>query len=693
LNLQSLDLRVTYRSVDSDILNDFYIPCLRNSVFYKRAVGYFTSAALAEAARGLVDFVKNEGKMDLIASPRLSEKDLRAIEEGYRTREIVQEALKKGLDLSLSKPDLIRVKNLSWMIANNRLDIKIAVPKSREDEGIYHEKIGLFYDEHDNIVAFSGSLNETASGLVSNYESIDVSVSWDEGKRERQRVRDHVEHFDRLWKGTTHGLITMEFPEAVQQVLLEKYEPTKPIIEPDKKRSPYFFQAKAIKAWEKAGHKGVLAMATGSGKTFTAIKALESCDGLKLSIIVVPSIDLVNQWENEIREEYGQNYIVRKAHSKEKDWESKTKRLIESLVDYDFVKKRPFIITTVHTASKPRFIEIIENFPEDSLGLIVDEVHHSGAPVFRNIFDINARFKIGLSATPDREWDEEGNQAIFDYFGRVVFEYSISDAIRDGALSQYYYFPHVVSLNYEERNNFNEISKSIAVATYQAHSEHPHTKNMTVPRMLQYLDSINSDLSPRLRTLFLKRVEIVKKAERKFEAFKKIIKTHQLKRCLVYCNDLQHLDENIRIVYEEGLEPIEFSSRIEPDIRERILRTFEKNAEQNILLLAVKCLDEGVDIPACDSAILISCSRSTREFIQRRGRVLRKHPTKEYSVIHDIVVLPYEDEKDAYPITPSEYGFVKEEIRRIQLLSKNALNKDEINVKEMMELYRRNILF
>jgi len=679
--------------VDSDILNDFYVPCLKNSVVYKRAVGYFTSAALAEAARGLVDFVENEGKMDIIASPRLTEKDIKAINEGYKLREVVQKALERGLDQNLSEVDLTRVKNLTWMIANNKLDIKIAVPRSKEDEGIYHEKIGLFYDPHDNIVAFSGSLNETALGLISNYESIDVSVSWDDGEREKQRVRDHVKHFDRLWKETAPGLMIMEFPAAVQRALLEKYEPTKPVVEPGKKRSPYPFQAKAIEAWKNAGHKGVLAMATGSGKTFAAIKALESCDGLKLSLVVVPSIDLVNQWEKEIREEYGRDFIVRRAHSKEKDWESKTKRLIEALVNYDFVSRHPFIITTVHTASKPRFTKMMKSLPEDFLGIIVDEVHHAGAPVFRNIFDINARFRIGLSATPDREWDEEGNQAIFDYFGRVVFEYSIPEAIRDGVLSQYYYHPHFVSLNYEERDAFNEISKSIAAVTYQAHSKHPNTKNMTVPRMLQYLDSINSDLSNKLRTLFLRRVEIVKKAQRKFEAFREIIRKHQLKRCLVYCNDLQHLDDNIKIVYEEGLEPIEFSSRIEPDIRERILRSFKKNVEQNTLLLAVKCLDEGVDLPACDSAVLISCSRSTREFIQRRGRVLRKHPTKEYSVIHDIVVLPFTNDKDVYPITSSEFGYVKEELRRIELLSKNALNKDDINVEEILELYRRNILF
>lgn len=693
LNLKSLNLRVTYRSVDSDILNDFYIPCLMNSTLYKRAVGYFTSAALSEAARGLLGLVRNEGRMVIVASPRLIEEDIRSIEEGYELREVVRKALERGLEQHLLEPDVTRVQNLTWMISNGKLDIRIAVPESKDNEGIYHEKIGLFYDPNGNIVTFSGSLNETASGLISNYESIDVSVSWDEGIRERDRVKDHVEHFDRLWKGTAPGLIVMDFPDAVKRTLIEKYKPEKPTVESPKKRNPYPFQIHAIDAWENAHCKGVLAMATGSGKTYTALKALERCKELRLSIIVVPSQDLVYQWENEIKLEYGENSIIRRAHSEEENWKDKVNRLIDWLKNYDSGTKRAFIITTLHTASKENFLDLANDFPEDMLGIIVDEVHHAGAPVFRKALDINAKFRLGLSATPEREWDEEGNQAIFDYFGHVVYEYDISDAIRDGYLSKYYYHPHIVSLSYEERNAFNEVSGNIATMMSKIHSEYPITREMAIPRMLQHLENIDPELSSKLRALFLRRVEIVKKAQNKSIALRQIIKNYKLKRCLVYCNDLDHLKENIRIIYEEGLEPIEFSSRIKPDARKTILQSFENSAEKNTLLVAVKCLDEGVDIPACDSAILISCSRSTREFIQRRGRVLRKHSTKEFSTIHDIVVLPFTNDQEAYPLTSSEFNFAKEELRRVGILSKNALNNKDFNVETQIELYRRYLFF
>lgn len=300
---------------------------------------------------------------------------------------------------------------------------------------------------------------------------------------------------------------------------------------------------------------------------------------------------------------------------------------------------------------------------------------------------------MGLSATPEREWDEEGNQAIFDYFGSVVYDYDISKAIRDDRLSKYYYFPHVAPLTYEERHSFNEVSQNIATTLIQIHSEYPITRNMSIPKLLQYLEKMNSEMSYKLRFLLMRRVEIVKKAQNKANALKQIIKSCNLKRCLVYCNDLDHLNENIKIIHEEGLEPIEFSSRINPDVRKEILHSFENSIERNVLLVAVKCLDEGVDIPACDSAILISCSRSIREFIQRRGRVLRKHPTKEFSTIHDIVVLPFVTEQDAYPLNPSEFSFVTEELKRVDILSKNSLNSKDFNCEEQLTMYKSHVFY
>src|SRR6266566_4282472 len=214
-DLSILSLKVTYRSGDSDILNDFYVPCLQQSVIYKRAVGFFTSAGLAEAARGLLGLINNGGKMYLIASAKLNFEDVEKIRAGYDARDVIAKSLERGLDEPLmDEADSQRVCNLTWLIARNKLDIRIARPTSWTGEGIYHEKMGLFFDSLDerrNIVSFTGSMNETRDSLVRNYESIDVSISWEKSNRELRRVTEHAEHFRRMWEGIEPGLETLEF--------------------------------------------------------------------------------------------------------------------------------------------------------------------------------------------------------------------------------------------------------------------------------------------------------------------------------------------------------------------------------------------------------------------------------------------------------------------------------------------------
>lgn len=696
LNLSKIDLKVTYRSVDSDILNEFLIPCLQQSILYKRAVGYFTSASLAEAARGLVNFVKNGGKMQLVASPRLTADDIESIKKGYSMRETMEGALLRDLDIPLSDVDSSRVKNLTWMIANNKLDIKIAKPNNplSEETGIYHEKIGIFYDslddEKSHKVAFSGSMNETSNGLISNYESIDVSISWDASERERLRIKGHIDHFDNLWRGKAIGLETLEFPEAVKRELLKKFIPTFSVTEPAARRVLRPYQSRAVENWEKADFKGVLSMATGSGKTLVALRSLEKCPIPTIALIIVPSLDLAKQWIEEIKEEYPNNSQVRGAYAEEAGWPLKTGHLIQAFLTNINNRRKKFIITTLQTASREKFLSLAKKIPKDKMAVVIDEVHHSGAPEFSKVFEIDASYRIGLSATPERAWDDEGNQAIFDYFGPQVFEYDISDAIRDGVLTQYEYLIHSIQLTYEEKEVFKEISQQIAVTLGAVRGKYPSLKNSSIPEILDVLDRHNRELSIRLRQLYLNRVGLVKKAENKKEALKEIVQNYDLKRCLVYCNDLEHLDECRRIIFNAGFEVLEFSSRVPADERVKVKASFAQETTGKKFLVAVKCLDEGVDLPVCDSAILISCSRSTREFIQRRGRVLRKHSSKKMSFIHDILVLPYVNETEAYTLSRSEYEFVMAELARSEEFAENALNKESIRIDQLRELFDRH---
>jgi len=692
LNLKSLDLKVTYRSVNNDILNEFYIPCLEQSICYKRAVGYFTSASLSESARGLVEFVKNGGTMQLIASPKLTHEDIEKIKKGYELKEIISKSLISGIENKGNEIDIIRIKNLTWMIANNRLDIKIAFPDSISNELFYHEKIGIFIDatEEKNMVAFSGSLNETYDGLISNYESIDVSISWSEGIRERIRVSLHNKHFDDMWDGKALGLKIIEFPEVVKKNLFDLYKPELSLIEPSKKRVLYYFQKEAVSSWINANYKGILSMATGSGKTYTALKALEYVKNNKLSLIIVPSLDLIDQWEKEILSEYN-NCVIRKASSKHKNWRNKVLTMIKA-IKYSNHLDRNFIITTINTASRKPFQNLIKQLSNNEFSIVIDEVHHSGAPKFKSVFNINSDYCIGLSATPERQWDEEGNQAIFNYFGPSVYEYTIPQAIKDDKLTEYFYYIETISLNEYEKNEFKKINVGIITTLNEIRSKYPIVQTFSIPRTLDYLTNVDEKTANKLRSLYLRRADIVKRAENKANALKKIIKNNELKKCLVYCNDLEHIDESLAIIHDEGYIPIEFSSRISSEDREKILSQFEKSIDQNIFLVAVRCLDEGIDLPSCNSAILISSSRSTREFIQRRGRVLRKHHTKKNSTIFDIVVLPFINENDAYPLNKGEFGFIEEELKRVKIFSENALNIHNINIEKMLNLYKRYLL-
>lgn len=314
IKLSDLDLKIEYRSDSDNLITDFYDKCLRESNLYKRAVGYFTSNSLALAAKGLQQFINNGGKMQLIASPLLLQEDIEAINRGYFEREsVIEQAILRQLDVTEDEIINERLNVLANLVTNNQLDIKIVVFKPEEEPGIYHEKIGIFSDVDGNAVAFTGSANETAGGLYSNFESIDVFCSWKEG--DAQRVCLKVDAFDKLWADSTNRVDVYEFPEAAKRRLLEYRKTTILDIDPELSRAvvkesecvgeqcrmPKWlelrdYQREAIARWLENNGLGILEMATGTGKTLTALAALATLhEGLKGvgMVIVCPYKHLV----------------------------------------------------------------------------------------------------------------------------------------------------------------------------------------------------------------------------------------------------------------------------------------------------------------------------------------------------------------------------------------------------------------
>ena len=607
-----------------------------------------------------------------------------------KKRRIVEERLLDSLGGVTAEADMIRVKNLVWMISNGFLDIKIALPTIEDTQGIYHEKVGILFESEtadSDVVVFSGSMNETKEGLVSNYESIDVYVSWDNSEREKGRVSGHISHFQRMWENKEIGVETYDFPVAVANRLLELYKPDRPVTEPGRKRRPYEFQTEALHSWEKANYHSVLAMATGTGKTFTALKCVEKTPKNVLVIVAVPQDALVEQWKNEIESEFGSGCRIIAAHSSS-DWKNKLKHLVSAMKLGVGDEKRNFVVGTIQTLHKPKFVEYLLGISPEKIMLIADEVHHVGAAQYVKLLQIDGHYRLGLSATPERFWDDQGNQSIFEYFGPVSFEYDISKAIKSGFLTPYDYHITVAYLTENERKEFASLSLRITRELNKVCQAYPDMKRFGIPTLMQNLERLDYSAFAKLRTLYLARVDLFKAATNKQDALRELVRTHKLRRCLVYCNDLQHLNQCATLLHQEGFIADEYSSALPFDLRAKLLNSFADDYAETRFLLSVKCLDEGIDLPAVDSAILIASSRSTREFVQRRGRVLRKHPSKSTSSIYDIVVLPVNIEELRYALTEPERQFVEAEISRVALFASDARNLNDPELSILLKKFR-----
>jgi SNF2 family DNA or RNA helicase len=396
--------------------------------------------------------------MRLVASPHLSHEDIQAIEKGLKQREeVITQAIIQEFE-TVAKD---RLACLSWLLSQGILDIKLAVANNFDDPGLYHEKIGILADESNNKVAFIGSINETKSGLIDNFENIEVFCSWrgEEGKR----VERINEDFEKLWSNKIHNAEIISFPEAAARKLLEYRPYTKPkitskpkskvvaedknhySIEEDNLRSQHGldiilrpYQEEALNNFKSANYQGILAMATGAGKTITALACASSIEDLDLIIIAVPIKDLVQQWMDEL-DKLTDFYYPIAAIGKSATWKEKLfrkLRLIHGNVQ-KFKRLPTVLVGTYSGLSKLTVAELIEDaggFPEKSL-IIADEVHTAGAEQYRRILRNDFTYRLGLSATPIRPHDEEGTEFVLDYFGGIVYELSLEEAIKLGGVA------------------------------------------------------------------------------------------------------------------------------------------------------------------------------------------------------------------------------------------------------------------
>ncbi len=658
-NLSELEIRLSYRTGRDNIVRDFFTPCLEAATLYRRAAGYFTSHGLALAARGVASLISRGGKMQLVVSPHLEPEDVDALRRAAdHPLEILRTIAARSLDDIEDVLTRDRLNALAWLAATNRLEIKLALRVDSHGSirrGIFHEKIGIFSDNLDNSIAFSGSANETAGGLVENFESIKVFCSW---RNEIERVVEESNNFDALWSNSTPGLRIFEFSEISRDLIDRFRDPNKPplgidssivtrTIQPTSFTEPKGlnlrqYQKDAIAKWGKANGRGIFAMATGSGKTITALSlACRVAEKNKpfVLIVVCPFINLCQQWIREVRA-FGPQPVA--CFGNVNDWYLRVDEAYQRLATK--LSKAEVLVVTNSTFISDSFQQKIRQKLEAKNThhmLIADEVHNLGAERIQTSLPEEIQLRLGLSATPERYKDPIGTQAVLEYFGGIIFEYSLANAINDQRLCRYRYHPIPVELSSDESDSYLELTKKLS-------------------RLFPNKDN-NEELSPAAMSLLIKRARLIAGAINKISALDKVISNNRasIKKAIFYCGDGQTTDaitsEDVRQIQavahilgeKHGLRVRTFTYRETPSEREEILRDLSSGFLDGIV--AIRCLDEGIDLPDLRVGFLLASSANPRQFIQRRGRLLRMADGKDKAEIYDFFVCPPEsgDTEDA----------------------------------------------
>lgn len=629
---------------------------------YDRAVGYFTSAGLGAAARGLEAFVAHEGSMRLVASPAFTDEDVEAIQRGLEAREdVVSRVLLRNLIVDLNPSVQRRLALLSWLIAEERLVIKIAIPKDSK-RGVFHEKVGVFRDAVGDRVAITGSANETRGGLIENFEAVDVFASWDASA---SRVERKERNFDALWRNATSGLDIISFPEAVRDELLMRVPPRsregsgeddnkEPIVQSSAARTAPLtppeglvlrsYQEEAKSAWERKEHVGMLAMATGTGKTVTSISAVADLRAQLESplaiVVLAPYIHLIDQWASELERWHLKPL---RCYGSSASWVSPVQERID-LFQAGAVDVL-CLVGTHSSASLAPMQEVLTRLPGNQSVLIADEAHHLGSDTGLEALPQHFRYRLGLSATPDRWEDPNGTERLLDYFGGVIFEFDIMAAIEAGCLCRYDYLPEMVDLNEEELDEYHEVTS----------------------RLVSELDKpVDKRNQRRIQQLLIERSAVLDLAVGKLERLREAVQANRPDRSLVYCANRKQLSAVMDLLWDRSIASRQFTGEEDRVTRQEILGEFQSRATPAIV--AMKCLDEGVDVPFAREAYILASSGNPKEFVQRRGRLLRNAPGKSHAVIHDYVVVP--DGRNN-----REREILKKEIRRVVEFANAASNR------------------
>lgn len=653
--LRSLEAaRPLYILPADPLAEEVLIPAFESAMQVDCMVGFFSSHVLASLAPGLATYIaSSDHSFRLIISPLLSADDQEAIERGLRSAEDVGGEV---LEQMIVTEDLLQrhtLECLSWLLRNGRIEIRVALMKT----ALFHPKVWLFHN-HADIVAAHGSSNLTYSGIRENIEQVAVSRSWQDANQHFIGQKLQME-FENLWENRSSDCVVVPIPRAIREHLLVTYSskippteedlraiyrrademvPGQPIEAPDKiartgfeipswlryEDGPFEHQGKAVDAWCQAGFRGILEMATGSGKTITSmIGAYRLYEKRKPLLIVVaaPYIPLIQQWCGEI-EQFGLVPANLSAATGARNRARQLQRLRRRL--HSRASGIEVVVVSQDTLCTQEFLDAIASFRSQRL-LIADEVHNLGRQSFISAPPEFFEFRLGLSATPNRQYDAKGTEALQEYFGPIVFEFTLEEAIGN-CLVEYDYYVHPVKLTEREMGDWLDLTGTIKSNAWRIDEGEPDTYMAKLLRDRRALLEMASNKISMLETLI----------DREDPS--------RIKYTLIYASDKgpNQLTEVNRLLRKRNilfhqLTANETSNREDTN---RIIRSFQDGEIQ--VLTAKRVLDEGVNIPQVCTAYILASTTVERQWVQRRGRLLRRCSSigKDGSVVHDLLALP-----------------------------------------------------
>ncbi len=683
------------------------------------ALGFFSSSGFRALSLGFAYFIANGGSMRIIINNILQPTDKDAIIKGITTdpNDLINPDISENLEQlysRLSQYDEHFFNCISWLIAKKKLEIVSIVPKTNSS-GIAHQKFGRFSDKENNKVAFNGSVNFSTQALFHNMEAISCYRSWSGDSSDVKRIQYFERAFENIWNGHNKNVgyvpienvktsirtrfknISIEELLNEEQILFEEFVQngvvnsqsinryrnkvqelkSKLAIKNRRQRGPEIpqtlqlrdYQLQALEAWKSSNYIGIFEMATGTGKTFTALNCaidLFKTDGSIKVLVLVPTIPLANQWKEEARQLNFENIVM--INSSNSDWQQS----VLQLINQDLVNPvNMLLISTYQAFGTPQLNSIMSKLADNTL-LIADEVHNFGTKRHTQNYPVKILKRIGLSATPARYMDEEGSNAILDFFNSAkspTFSLNMKEAIERGLLCRYYYYPRIAYLEPEELSLYKEISKTLA----------------------KYFNSNNEKFldNPVVGSLLIKRKRIINQANNKLDCLRNILfdltkGKEKLNYTFVYVPEgttllagekrTRLIDEYAKVISNEfGLKQHQFIGGTKE--RNSILKKFSTGEIE--VLTAMKCLDEGIDVKRAEVAIFSASTGNPRQFIQRRGRILRTHPDKNSAYIYDMIVVPSEKISSFSDSNTMEQNLLKKELLRVAEFANLAMNKFE----------------